>query len=127
MELPADLPVPVDDGAAAHLRGMQMPHVVLPSTAGHDVDVAGLGAGRTVLYVYPRTGRPDRPVPAGWDEIPGARGCTPQSCAFRDHVAELAELGAGIAGLSTQTLDEQLEFADRNEILYPVIADPEGR
>src|SRR5215471_1063378 len=125
MELPADLPVPVDDGAAAHLRGMQMPHVVLPSTAGHDVDVAGLGAGRTVLYAYPRTGRPDRPVPAGWDAIPGARGCTPQSCAYRDHADELAALGARVAGLSAQTLEEQQEFAAREHMPFPVLADPE--
>ena len=124
--LPPDLPAPVDDGAADHLLGTMLPQLTLESSQG-PVSMRELSRERLVLYVYPRTGRPDRPVPAGWDEIPGARGCTPQSCAFRDHVAELAELGAGIAGLSTQTLDEQLEFADRNEIPYPVIADPEGR
>ena len=82
---------------------------------------------RLVLYVYPRTGRPDRPSPPGWDAIPGARGCTPQSCAFRDHRAELQRLGADVAGLSAQPLDEQVEFAERNHIPYPVIADRERR
>ena len=80
-----------------------------------------------MLYVYPRAGRPGRPLADGWDAIPGARGCTPQSCAFRDHAAELAELGATVAGLSAQTLDDQLEFAERNHMPFPVIADPERR
>ena len=78
-----------------------------------------------VLYVYPRTGRPDRSVPPEWDAIPGARGCTPQSCAFRDRARELGGLGALIAGLSAQPLDDQVEFAEREHIPYPVIADPE--
>lgn len=77
-----------------------------------------------VLYVYPRTGKPGEPSLPGWDAIPGARGCTPQSCAFRDHAAELAELGARVAGVSVQALEDQLEFAERNHIPYPVIADP---
>jgi peroxiredoxin len=82
---------------------------------------------RLVLYVYPRTGRPDTPAGTEWDAIPGARGCTPQSCAFRDHAAELADLGAAVAGLSAQPLEEQVEFAERNHISYPVIADPERK
>ncbi len=82
---------------------------------------------RLVLYVYPRTGDPDNPAGPEWDAIPGARGCTPQSCAFRDHMAELAELGAEVAGLSAQPLEEQVEFAERNHIPYPVIADPERK
>ena len=101
--LPPDLPVPVDDGACAHLRGRAMPAVVLPSTAGGTVDLSALTAPRTVIYAYPRTGEPDRPVPADWDMIPGARGCTPQACAFRDHYRELAGLGADVYGLSAQT------------------------
>ena len=86
-----------------------------------------LARERLVLYVYPRAGRPGRPPVAGWDEIPGARGCTPQSCAFRDHADDLAGLGALVAGLSVQPLDDQIEFAERNHIPYPVIADPERK
>jgi peroxiredoxin len=124
--LPPNLPVPDDDGAADHLTGVQLPSLVLDSSAG-PVDLAEVAAGRLVLYVYPRAGRPGRPSLPGWDEIPGARGCTPQSCAFRDHEAELRELGARVAGLSAQTLDDQVEFAARNHIPYPVIADPDRR
>jgi len=124
--LPDDLPVPEDDGACDHLLGMRMPSLELESSLG-PVDLAELSRERLVLYVYPRTGRPDRPMPAGWDEIPGARGCTPQSCAFRDHAADLEELGARVAGLSAQPLDDQLEFAERNRMPFPVIADPELR
>ncbi|MGE5275212.1 MAG: peroxiredoxin, partial [Verrucomicrobiota bacterium] len=91
------------------------------------VDQAAFAADRAVLYVYPRTGRPDRPVPEGWDAVPGARGCTPQSCGFRDHADELRERGARVAGLSAQTLEEQIELSERLGILYPVIADPELR
>jgi peroxiredoxin len=121
--LPPGLPVPEDDGAADHLAGVELPHVTLESSRG-PVDVAGLD----VLYVYPRTGRPGEPPLPGWDEVPGARGCTPQSCGFRDHAAELAELGAPlVAGLSAQTLADQVEFAERNRMPFPVIADPELR
>jgi peroxiredoxin len=120
--LPEGLPAPVDDGAADHLPGMGVPDVVLPSSDG-DVSLAALAAERLVLYVYPRTGRPGRPVPAAWDEVPGARGCTPQSCAFRDHAAELEALGARVAGLSAQPLAEQQEFAARNRMPFPVVSD----
>jgi peroxiredoxin len=121
--LPPGLPVPEDDGAADHLAGAELPHVVLESTRG-PVDVATLD----VLYVYPRTGKPGEPSLPGWDAFPGARGCTPQSCGFRDHAAELAELGApNVAGLSAQSLDDQREFAARNHMPFPVIADPELR
>ena len=96
--LPEGLPVPVDDGAADHLPGMRIPDVVLPSSVG-DVALADLAAERFVLYVYPQTGPPDKPVPTGWDEVPGARGCTPQSCSFRDHADELAAFGARVAGV----------------------------
>ena len=122
--LPAGLPVPVDDGACEGLVGRMLPQLTLESSRG-SVSLRSLSLERLVLYVYPRTGRPDRPTPESWDAIPGARGCTPQSCAFRDHAAELEELGAAVAGLSAQPLAEQLEFAERNEIPYPVIADPE--
>ncbi len=116
--LPAGLPVPEDDGAADHLPGRELPHVVLASSQG-PVDVASF----SVLYVYPRTGKPGEPSLPGWDDIPGARGCTPQSCAFRDHADELAELGATVAGLSAQSPADQREFAERNHIPYPVISD----
>jgi peroxiredoxin len=121
--LPPDLPVPADDGAADHLEGTELPTVVLESSHG-PVDVADLD----VLYVYPRSGTPGEPSLPGWDDVPGARGCTPQSCAFRDHAAELAELGASrIAGVSTQPLDRQVEFAERNHMPFPVLSDPELR
>jgi len=124
--LPPNLPVPEDDGAAAHLPGMMLPQLTLESSQG-SVSFRELALELLVLYVYPRTGRPDQPLPAGWDDIPGARGCTPQSIAFRERRHELSELGARVAGLSAQTLDEQIEFAERNAIPYPVIADPELR
>ena len=122
--LPPDLPVPADDGATDHLPGRMLPQLTLESTRG-PVSLRQLSLERLVLYIYPRTGRPDTPSPAGWDDIPGARGCTPQSCAFRDHAAELEALGATVAGLSAQPLEEQAEFVERNHIPYPVIADPE--
>ena len=124
--LPAGLPAPVDDGACDHLPGAEVPSLVLDSSRG-PIDLAELAAGRTVVYVYPRTGRPDRPVPEGWNAIPGARGCTPQSCSFRDHAGELGELGARVAGLSAQPLAEQIEFAEREQMPFPIIADPERR
>ena len=124
--LPPDLPAPADDGACDHLAGLAVPRLTLESSQG-PVDLAALGARRAVLYVYPRTGRPDRPVPEGWDAIPGARGCTPQSCAFCDHAGELAARGARVAGLSAQTLAEQIELAERLHMPFPVIADPERR
>ena len=124
--LPDDLPVPEDDGAADHLPGARIPAVVLSSSHG-PVDLAELSAERCVLYVYPRSGRPGVPSLPGWDAFPGARGCTPQSCAFRDHSSELAALGARVAGLSAQMLEDQIEFAERNHMPFPVIADPELR
>ena len=121
-ELPSNLPAPSDDGACAHLVGLRVPSLPLPSTSGHTVDLSAL-PGRTVVYCYPRTGRPDRETPQGWDEIPGARGCTPQSCAFRDHHAELQALGARVFGLSTQTTDYQLEAAQRLHLPFPLLSD----
>ena len=116
--LPEGLPIPVDDGAADHLTGAELPDLVLPSSQG-GVNVRDF----EVLYVYPRAGRPGRALLPGWDGIPGARGCTPQSCGFRDHSAELAALGARVAGVSAQSLDDQLEFAERNRMPFPVISD----
>ena len=120
--LPDGLPVPEDDGAADHLPGLELPDLTLPSSRG-PVNLAELARERLVLYVYPRAGRPGRPMPPGWDDIPGARGCTPQSCAFRDHAAELGELGARVAGLSAQSLEDQIEFAKRNRMPFPIVSD----
>ena len=103
---------------------MAVPELTLDSSDG-PVDLRDLGAELAVLYVYPRTGIPGRPTPAGWNAIPGARGCTPQSCAFRDHASQLAVLGARVAGLSAQTLAEQQDFARREHMPFPVIADPD--
>ena len=125
-ELPEGLPVPEDDGACDHLLGKMLPQLTLESSQG-PVSMRALSMERLVLYIYPRTGQPGQPAGPEWDAIPGARGCTPQSCAFRDHAAELAELGADLAGLSAQPIEEQVEFAARNHITYPVIADPERK
>lgn len=120
--LPADLPVPTDDGAAAHLEGRHLPALALPATDGRTVHLSTL-PGLQVIYIYPMTGRPGVPLPEGWDAIPGARGCTPQSCAFRDHHAELAALGAGVFGLSTQDSDYQREAATRLHLPFPLLSD----
>ena len=122
-ELPKGLPAPQDDGACAHLSGMRVPSIPLPSTAGGRVDLAAL-AGRTVVYCYPRTGRPDEDPLPGWDAIPGARGCTPQSCAFRDHYAELRSLGiAEVFGLSTQDTAYQAEAVQRLNLPFALLSD----
>jgi peroxiredoxin len=121
-ELPNDLPVPEDDGAADHLPGMRLPSVPLASTSGEIVDLSAL-PGRTVVYCYPMTGRPDRSLPAGWDEIPGARGCTPQTCSFRDHHAELRSLGASVFGSSTQDTEYQREAATRLHLPFALLSD----
>jgi peroxiredoxin len=121
-ELPHDLPAPVDDGACDHLVGIRLPSIPLLSTAGRLVDVSR-SAGRTVIYVYPRTGRPDVDPPQGWNEIPGARGCTPQSCAFRDHYQELRRHGAQVFGLSTQDTEYQREAAERLHLPFELLSD----
>ena len=121
--LPDDLPVPEDDGAADHLPNAVLPSVALPATAGEPVDLADAARGTLVIYVYPRTGVPGQPLPVGWDRIPGARGCTPQSCAFRDSAQELVGLGAVVYGLSSQGIDEQREFAAREHLPYPLLND----
>jgi peroxiredoxin len=121
--LPADLPVPQDDGAARHLTGMRLPSVPLEATDGSQVDLSKL-SGRTVVYIYPRTGVPGRSMPEGWNEIPGARGCTPQSCGFRDHFAELKRLGVvRVFGLSTQDSAYQREAVERLHLPFAVLSD----
>ena len=120
--LPENLPVPEDDGAAEHLRGARLPSVPLPSTTGNVVDLSSL-EGRTVVYCYPMTGRPGRDLPQGWDEIPGARGCSPQSCSFRDHHAELRNFGVHVYGMSTQDTEYQAEAAERLHLPFELLSD----
>jgi peroxiredoxin len=121
--LPPDIPVPQDDGRARHLTGLKLPDLALPATSGEKVNLSKL-KGRTVVYVYPRTGVPGVDPPPGWDQIPGARGCTPQSCGFRDHFAELKALGVTqVFGLSTQDSDYQREAAERLHLPFPILSD----
>lgn len=122
-QLPADLPVPEDDGAADHLAGMPVSALALPSTQGGPIDLAELAQDRLVAYIYPRTGKPGQALPTGWDDIPGARGCTPQSCAYRDSLAEFSSLEAGVIGISAQGPEEQREFSEREHIPFPLLSD----
>jgi peroxiredoxin len=121
--LPENLPAPTDDGAADHLPGIQMPDLSLPSTAGTEINLNQ--PGTLVLYIYPRTGKPGEPLPPGWDDIPGARGCTPESCAFRDLNTEIEKHGAHVHGLSAQSLADQHEFAERVHLPYAILSDPQ--
>jgi peroxiredoxin len=123
--LPPDLPVPVDDGAADHLPGCELPSLELPTTGGQPVNLADAAHATLVVYLYPRTGRPDQPPPAAWDEIPGARGCTPQACSFRDEHAEIAGLAAQVLGVSAQSLTEQREVGERLGLPYRLASDPD--
>ena len=121
--LPEDLPVPRDDGAARHLPDMRVPDLALPATDGSAVNLTKL-AGRTIVYIYPRTGRPGGQLPTGWDAIPGARGCTPQSCGFRNHFAELHKAGvAHLFGLSTQDTAYQREVVGRLHLPFALVSD----
>jgi len=123
--LPDDLPVPQDDGAARHLAGTRLADMALTATDGAQVNLSKL-KGRTVVYVYPRTGRPGQALPTGWDAIPGARGCTPQSCGFRDHFADLKQLGVdALYGLSTQDNSYQREVAERLHLPFAILSDAE--
>ena len=120
------IPAPEDDGAADHLTGMALPDVALPATVGSDVALSKI-EGRTVVYIYPMTGQPNVALPDGWDDIPGARGCTPQSCSFRDHFAELKQLGVGhVFGLSSQDTPYQQEVAERLHLPFPILSDETG-
>jgi peroxiredoxin len=123
--LPSNLPRPIDDGAANHLSGMRLPPIFLRSTAGRMADFSNLGAARTVVYCYPMTGVPGKPLPEGWDEIPGARGCTPQSCGFRNRHQELLQLKASVFALSTQSTEYQCEMAGRLRLPFEILSDSE--
>ncbi len=120
--LPDSLPIPLDDGACQHLVNCKLPSVSLAATSGPDIDLSML-PGLTVVFCYPRTGRPGVPLPEGWDDIPGARGCTPQSCAFRDLSHAFQALGANVFGLSTQDSHYQAEAAERLHLPFPLLSD----
>lgn len=123
--LPAGLPVPTDDGAAAHLPGTPLPDLALATSDGGAVHFRDLGPGRTVIYLYPLTGRPGVELPEGWDEIPGARGCSTEACDFRDHFADLKDAGATqVWGLSSQDPDYQAEVVERLGLPFAMISDP---
>lgn len=122
-QLPSNLPRPVDDGGARHLKGLPLPDLSLRSTAGRLVNLSMVSAPRLVIYCYPMTGRPDRKLPQGWDDIPGARGCTPETCGFRDHHKELAKLNAEVFGISVQDTAYQQEMVKRLEVPFEVLSD----
>lgn len=121
-QLPDNLPIPSDDGSTDHLRGMKLPNVLLKATNGEFINIAKI-KGSVVIYCYPMTGRPNVDLPEGWNEIPGARGCTPQSCSYRDHYQELQALGAEVIGLSVQTTEYQKEMVDRLHLPFLVFSD----
>jgi peroxiredoxin len=121
--LPPNLPEPQADGASDHLVGLRLSQLALPTVSGGSVALNDFPTGWLVLYVYPRTGGPDIDLPDGWDMIPGARGCTPQACAFRDHHDELQALDATVWGLSAQPIEEQTAFAARMHIPFPLLND----
>jgi peroxiredoxin len=122
-DLPANLPRPKDDGRARHLKGRAIPDIALPSTANRQVNLSKITAPRTVVYCYPMTGQPGKPLPQGWDDIPGARGCTPETCGFRDHHKDLAKLQAEVFGVSTQDTPYQQEMVHRLEVPFEVLSD----
>ncbi len=122
-ELPANLPRPKDDGGARHLKGMALPDLALPSTSNRLVNLSKITAPRIVIYAYPMTGQPGKTLPAGWDDIPGARGCTPETCGFRDHHKDLAKLHAEVFGVSTQSTAYQQEMVKRLEVPFEVLSD----
>ena len=122
-QLPDGLPVPVDDGACDHLPGAQVPSVRLASTAGRVVDLAEVAERPAVLFLYPRTGEPGKAAGPEWDAIPGARGCTPQSCGFRDLHREFVALGVAVFGVSTQHTGYQSEFVERNHVPFELLSD----
>jgi peroxiredoxin len=122
-QLPPNLPRPKDDGGARHLKGMALPDLALPSTSGRTVNLSKLAAPRVVIYCYPMTGQPGKTLPAGWDDIPGARGCTPETCGFRDHHKDLAKLHADVYGVSTQDTPYQQEMVKRLEVPFEVLSD----
>ncbi len=125
-EIPSNLPIPTDDGSTDHLKGLRLPNVSLAATNGATINLGEI-KGKLVIYCYPMTEQPNVALPDGWDQIPGARGCTPQSCSFRDHYKELRTLGAEVLGLSVQTTEYQKEMVDRLHLPFPVVSDSDYR
>ncbi len=120
--LPAGLPIPVDDGLAAHLEGLQLPDVSIKSTSGDFINLSRISQ-KLVIYVYPLTGRPDVMLPEGWDEMPGARGCTPQACGFSNHYQQLEDLNTQVYGLSSQSTEYQRELKNRLHLPFDLLSD----
>jgi peroxiredoxin len=125
-QTPPGLPIPEDDGAARHLPGLELPGLTLPATTGGPVDISMIGSPRAVIYIYPMTGRPGVRLPTDWDLIPGARGCTPEACGFRDHNADLMAAGGEVYGLSSQTTDYQAEGLHINDVLAAAVRSREA-
>lgn len=123
-QLPPDLPRPEDDGACDHLRGQRLPSLSLLASNGEDIDPTKVETRWVVIYIYPRTGVPGVEMPEGWDSTPGARGCTPQSCAFRDSHSAFADVGAVVFGLSAQSHEDQMEFSRREHLPFLLLSDP---
>jgi peroxiredoxin len=122
---PSDLPKPQDDGACNHLTSLEIPSISLPPTSNpsNPVNISQL-PGLTVIFCYPRTGAPGEVVPPAWDSIPGARGCTPQACSFRDNLPQLKSLGVTqLYGLSTQDSQYQQEVHTRLHLPYDLLSD----
>ena len=122
-QLPPNLPVPKDDGGCRHLAGLPLPDLALPSTRGRQVNLSKVAVKRLVVYAYPMTGRPGVTLPQGWDDIPGARGCTLETCGFRDHHADLAKLQTEVYGVSVQTTEYQQEMVERLKVPFEVLSD----
>lgn len=120
--LPKNFPNPQNDGACDHLKNRKLPSISLSSTDDSQIDFPII-SNRVIIYLYPMTGRPDMALPDGWDEIPGARGCIPQSCSFSDHYSELKELNTSVYGLSTQTTEYQKEAANHLHLPFPIVSD----
>lgn len=123
-QLPEGLPIPEHDGAARHLPGLRTPSLMLPTSDGGTIHLGELGRGRTILYLYPLTGRPGVDLPEGWDSIPGARGCSTEACDFRDHFADLQAAGAArVFGMSSQDPEYQAEVVARLQLPFPMVSD----
>jgi len=116
------LAIPIDDGKCDHLFNMTLPQLSLLSTSNNTIDLSKL-EGLTVFYFYPRMGRPDIETPAGWGDIPGASGCTPQTCSFKDQHEDFSRLEVDVYGVSTQASSYQKEAVDRLSLPFDILSD----